>query len=61
MATQPQRKSRERRDAVVDGVVCYCGLGPTCPHWEKMTIEERIACSQDKRQIDESMFKMGIR
>jgi hypothetical protein len=45
----------------VDGVICYCGLGPACPHWENMTIEQRIACSQDKRQIDEAMFKVGMR
>lgn len=60
MATQ-QKEPKARHDMVVDGVVCYCGLGPACPHWKFMTDEERIACSQDKRQIDEAMYKGGMR
>jgi hypothetical protein len=56
-----EKPPRERHDLEVDGVVCYCGLGPACPYWARMTPEQRAACSQDKRQTAEAMFKAGMR
>jgi hypothetical protein len=56
-----REKARPRREVVIDGVVCYCGLGRACPCWAAMTVEQRIACSQDKRQSAEAFFKVGMR
>lgn len=49
------------REVRVDGVVCYCGYGRACPFWAAMTTQQRIACSQDKRQMAEAYFKVGMR
>ena len=46
--------------AVPDEYDCYCGLGPTCPHFLRMTDEEKAACSRDKRQYAQAFFKNGM-
>lgn len=40
---------------------CYCGLGPACEIWNKMTPEERAACSRDKRAYSQLLWKHGVR
>lgn len=47
-------------DAVPDEYDCYCGLGPACPHFLRMTDEEKAACSRDKRQYAQAFFKNGM-
>ena len=39
---------------------CYCGLGPACYYFRHMTPDQRIACSQDRRQTDEAYWKVGM-
>jgi hypothetical protein len=41
--------------------VCYCGHYEDCPHWDEMTVDERRACSADKRMTVESLWKAGVR
>ena len=40
---------------------CYCGLGPACEIWRKMTPDERAACSRDKRAYSQLLWKHGVR
>ncbi len=47
----------ELRQAVKD---CYCGLGPACEIWRKMTPDERAACSRDKRAYSQLLWKHGV-
>ncbi|MDA1080625.1 MAG: hypothetical protein O2973_02950 [Gemmatimonadetes bacterium] len=46
------------RQAVKD---CYCGLGPACEVWRKMTPTEREACSRDKRAYSQLLWRHGVR
>jgi hypothetical protein len=47
----------ELRQAIKE---CYCGLGPACEIWRKMTPDERAACSRDKRATEELFWKHGV-
>lgn len=47
----------ELRQAVKE---CYCGLGPACEIWRKMTPDERAACSRDKRAYEQLLWKHGV-
>ena len=38
-------------------VECYCGLYEKCPLWNKMTDEQRQACSDDKRMTIQREWK----
>jgi len=44
-----------------EAVVCYCGLYDACPHWDEMTVDERRACSADKRMTTEWLWRAGVR
>ena len=48
----------ELKQAIKD---CYCGLGPACEVWGKMTPEQREDCSRDKRAYAELLWKHGVR
>lgn len=48
--------TEELREAVRN---CYCGLGPACEVWRKMTPVERDACSRDKRANAQLLWKRG--
>jgi hypothetical protein len=61
VAATARPKLTPHREVRVDGVICYCGYGRACPFWAAMTTEQRIACSQDKRQMAEALFKVGMR
>ena len=39
---------------------CYCGFGPACPLWRKMTPAQRLACSFDKRATAQYFWKNGL-
>ena len=39
---------------------CYCGLGPACEVWRKMTPAERADCTRDKRAYAELLWKHGV-
>jgi hypothetical protein len=39
---------------------CYCGLGPACEIWSKMTPEERADCSRDKRAFSQLLWRHGV-
>jgi len=39
---------------------CYCGLGPACEIWTKMTPEERAVCTRDKRAYSQLLWKHGV-
>lgn len=47
----------ELRQAVKE---CYCGLGPACPIWRRMTPKERAECSRDKRAYAQLLWKHGV-
>ena len=40
---------------------CYCGLGPSCEIWSKMTPEERADCSRDKRAYSQLLWRHGVK
>jgi hypothetical protein len=46
----------ELRQAVRE---CYCGLGPACEIWRKMTPDERAACTRDKRAYAQLLWMQG--
>jgi hypothetical protein len=50
--------TEELREAVRN---CYCGLGPACEIWRKMTPDERDACTRDKRAYAQLLWKHGVR
>ena len=39
---------------------CYCGLGPACPLWRRMTPEQRTACSEDQRATAQRLWINGM-
>ena len=39
---------------------CYCGLGPACPLWRRMTPEQRTACSLDQRATAQRLWINGM-
>ena len=39
---------------------CYCGLGPACEIWRKMSPEARADCSRDKRAYEQLLWKHGV-
>jgi hypothetical protein len=39
---------------------CYCGLGPACEIWRKMTPDQRADCTRDKRAYAELLWKHGV-
>jgi hypothetical protein len=39
---------------------CYCGLGPACHRWRRMTPEQRQECSLDHRLIAQRYWKNGM-
>ena len=39
---------------------CYCGFGPACQLWRRMTPEQRADCSADKRLVAQRMWKNGM-
>jgi hypothetical protein len=57
----PQRPKAEQiaglRQAVRE---CYCGLGPACSVWRRMTPAQRTACSLDKRATAQYLWKNGV-
>lgn len=63
MASSRQDEAREKKPvsaAEQEEYDCYCGLGPACPHFLRMTEEERLACSRDKRQYAQAFYKNGM-
>lgn len=57
--TQPRGPQIEALKEMVKQ--CYCGLGPACEIWRKMTPEEREACTRDKRAYEQLLWKHGVR
>jgi hypothetical protein len=56
--TRPKAEQiAELRQAVLE---CYCGFGPACPLWRRMTPAQRSACSFDKRATAQYMWKNGM-
>jgi hypothetical protein len=39
---------------------CYCGLGPACPIFGKMTDQQRHDCTEDKRRTAQQYYRNGI-
>lgn len=39
---------------------CYCGLGPACEIWRKMTPAQRADCTRDKRAYGQLLWKHGV-
>ena len=39
---------------------CYCGFGPACFRWQRMTPEQRVECSLDHRLIAQRYWKNGM-
>lgn len=39
---------------------CYCGLGPACSRWHRLTPEQRVECSLDHRLIAQRYWKNGL-
>lgn len=48
--------TEELRQAVRE---CYCGLGPACEIWRKMTPDERASCTRDKRAYAQLLWMQG--
>lgn len=56
--TRPKAEQiAELRRAVEE---CYCGLGPACSLWRRMTPEQRIQCSWDRRLVQQRLYKNGM-
>ncbi len=47
----------ELRQAVTE---CYCGLGPACELWRKMTPAQRADCTRDKRASGQLLWRHGV-
>jgi hypothetical protein len=47
----------ELRAAVAE---CYCGLGPACHLWRRMTPEQRQECSWEHRLVAQRYWKNGM-
>ena len=57
----PTRPKAEQIDELRRAVAeCYCGLGPACSRWRRMTPEQRIECSWDKRLVEQRLWKNGM-
>ena len=57
----PSRDRAEQIAEIKDLIKqCYCGLGPACEIWRKMTPAERADCTRDKRAAAELMWKHGM-
>jgi hypothetical protein len=39
---------------------CYCGLGPACSRWHRLTPKQRVECSLDHRLTAQRYWKNGI-
>ena len=39
---------------------CYCGWGPDCVFWRRMTPEERERCALDKRGTAQWYYQNGM-
>jgi hypothetical protein len=50
-------ESARKLSAAID---CYCGLGPDCELFRKMTPDQRAACTRDKRATAQSFFRNGL-
>ena len=58
----PNRPKAEQIDELRQAMKeCYCGLGPACEVWRKLTPDERLACSTDKRAYSQLLWKHGVR
>jgi hypothetical protein len=57
----PDRPREPQIEALREAISqCYCGLGPACEIWRKMTPSERKDCSRDKRAYEQLLWKHGV-